>query len=226
MKKLLILTIIGLLTSPVANAVPDLQLFVTGDYDWETETWITTSSSFDLYVVSAKHENLDVIVCISLATTDLPGDVSIEWDSSPVEDWVWGYAPIDNLPADWNGGEDLPRHGNFPTWFAEVDAGDYYLSDLVGDVQPDENGIYWDPSGGNGGGEATRPGMVRSFHVDVGGAFTYIHFDAYTLNEDGTINRFAPFSHDAGVVPEPGTIILLGTGLVGIGLSIRRRRKK
>ena len=110
MKKLLILMIIGLLTSPVANALPDLQLFVIGDYDWGTQTWITTSSSFDLYVVSAKHINEDVIVCISLASTDDPGAVSVDWAGSPVGGWEWGYAPIDNLPNEWNGGEDLPRH--------------------------------------------------------------------------------------------------------------------
>ena len=63
-----------------------------------------------------------------------------------------------------------------------------------------------------------------------------IHFDIYTLKPtvpDGnyTVNHYAPFGYDAqslnspAPVPEPSTIMLLGSGLVGLGFWGRRKFK-
>ncbi|OGC90874.1 MAG: hypothetical protein A2W25_13170 [candidate division Zixibacteria bacterium RBG_16_53_22] len=230
MKKIGIVIIAILVTATSAFAVPAIQLFISGaTYDWSEQSWIVTGNSFDLYVVSANNIKQDVMVSMALAPTDQPGnaDINFAGDEVGLSDWRYGYAPIDNAWWRWNGGEDLPRHGIYPTWFTEINTGDYGLSSNVGDVQPDSFGNYWNPATGSGG--APAGGEVKMFHVETNGIYSFLHFDAYTLNADGSINQFAPFSHDAesipSSVPEPGTIALMGTGLFGMAVAGLRRRK-
>jgi hypothetical protein len=58
-----------------------------------------------------------------------------------------------------------------------------------------------------------------------------LHFDLYTVSTDKKGTKYlekAPFSHDASSgmhAPEPGTWVMLGTGLAAIAAQIRRRRK-
>ncbi len=229
MKKAVLFLIAILMTVPVAYAVPDLQLFIDGaTYDWGTQTWITTSGEFDLYVISANNSKTDVIVSMAIAPNDNPADVELDITGpySKLSQWTDGYAPIDYVPDSWNGHSDLPRHGIYPTWYREMHTGDYGTIQNVGDVQPNQYGNFWNPASGEG--NANRRGQVKSFHFATGGIFTGIHFDAYTYNRDGSIDKFAPFSHDAGmnVVPEPATIALMGVGLMGIGLAAFKRRKR
>jgi hypothetical protein len=222
--------------APGAYAVPHLQLFIDGaTYDWDTQTWVlATPGGVDLYVISANETHEDVMVSIALGGfdeyTDPDGIVSVSGFGGPaIDDWTWGYSPLESAPG-FDGNEDLPPHGIYPTWFAQVNTGDYALYDsYVGDVQPPE-GMQtppWDPSDPLNG-EHPADGDFKMFSLSINAPIgTSLHFDAYTLI-DGRLDEFAPFSHDASttIVPEPGTILLMSTGLFGVGLAAFRRRKR
>ncbi len=239
MKTILLVLTIGLMVAPAANAVPDLQLFIDGaTYDFDTQTWVlATTGSVDLYVISANETHDDVIVSMALSGFDRPPDsgpngvVSVSGFGGPaIEDWVYGFGPISTVDT-WDGSDDLPRHGIFPTWYAEVNTEDYDMSQMVGDVQPGPD--FWDPSI-DGPGPANASGQFKVFSLSIDAPLgTSVHFDAYTLMDNGlladiVIDEFAPFSHDATttIVPEPGTILQMSTGLLGLGLSAIRRRKR
>lgn len=57
--------------------------------------------------------------------------------------------------------------------------------------------------------------------VEIGWAgFSEIHIDVFSSN-----GFYNPPSHDASAVPEPGTLLLLGSGLLGAGIFRKRFRK-
>ncbi len=229
MRRISIIVFASLLMGSPAFAVNSLQLFISGaTYDHTSQTWVTSSGGFDLYVVSANSAKSDVIVSMALGTSDAPGDVTASFGGDDISesDWIWGYPPISNVPEEHRGG-DLAPHDIYPTWFTELHTGAYGNGSAVGNVQPDGSGNYWDPS--TGSGSAPAVGEFKSFHVETGGSFTFVHFDAYTIDSRGKVDQFAPFSHDAqavGHTPEPGTLALLGTGLLGLGAFTFRRKKQ
>lgn len=52
-----------------------------------------------------------------------------------------------------------------------------------------------------------------------------VHFDMYAENNGAFVEK-APFSHDASAAPEPATLLLLGSGLVGLAGFGRKKFKK
>jgi hypothetical protein len=205
-------------------AVPPLQLYIDGaTYDPTTETWISFENDFDLYVIG--NGNLsDVLVSMALSTPegiDPNGDVSIDVNGSTYGSWTWGYAPLSNDPSVWDGGDDdLQTHGIYPAWYTEFSAGDFTEVGGIHDVQPPST---WNPTMGYIPG-GNHLGEYKMYSISVTGD-AFVHFDAYTTNSDGTINKFAPFSHDAGTgIPEPATMLLFGLGLAGAGV-VRKLRK-
>jgi len=227
-KTLLLLITLTILAGTASAAVPGLQLFIAGArYDRLSQTWITNATGFDLYVVSSGHVIDDVIVSVAIAQRDNPNNANVNFNGHQISssEWVYGYPPIDNVPEDFDPG-DMPRHRVFPTWFVEEHTGAYGLNQSVGNVVP-YNGVgpYWDPSTGMGQTEVL--GDVKRFHVETGGGMTYVHFDAYATRPDGTIWKYAPYSHDAEMIanaPEPGTLAMLGMGLFGLGAYSRRKK--
>ena len=220
-KALLYIVVMALLSFGSAFALPNLQLFVDGGtYDAESESWVTTSGTFDIYVIGANEALSDVHVSMALGFAedyDPNGEVSVDVNGTTYDAWTYGHAPLETAPG-FDPGDDLAAHGVFPAWFTEFNAGDFDLVGGVGDVQPQPD--YWDPSTEGYIANSRKLGEYKVFSVAVTGT-SFIHFDAFTLNPDGSIQNFAPFSHDASMVPEPGTLVLLALG--GIGLGIYRR---
>ena len=73
--------------------------------------------------------------------------------------------------------------------------------------------------------------FIHDFDFDVsglGGEYALV-MDLYTYEpDDSKPIYFAPFSHNAAhnPIPEPSTMLLLGSGLLGLaGIGVRKKRK-
>ena len=253
-KLILIAALLLILVPTLSLAVPNLQIYIPGaTYDTATETWIIISYKYELWVIGA-HLDVNDVKFAAAVPTDEDGSIQVTWltPSSPdyggggiddftltfndpnlgadsnrldYEDYRDSYATGDSNPATYGfgsgtplagDGAQIPPHGVFPTDFYEYFIGDFGTKETVHNYIPGELGD-------------TAAGEIKKFDISVSG-YTWVDIIAYDhliLSDSKAKYVFTPFSHDgASTIPEPATMLLLGSGLIGLGWFGRRKAKK
>ena len=250
MKNLVAASMLVLGMAASAHAIPELQLYIEGSTYDGTESWVTSNSTYKLWVIGdlgkppkndpfvptpISHVSLSVAYkagetgTITLTPTTATASYGVADPSTP-------SAPIASFSGSGtqpklSDGTDLPSHGIYGV-------GTDWLSFLLGDFTLTDSPI--------GDFITSFPvsfpdlGQINVYDVTVTGFESGIHFDTYNSVAGANHATKAPFSHDAeggggdggggggggNVVPEPGTFLLLGAGLMGLGLYGRKRSKK
>ncbi|HTK32846.1 MAG TPA: choice-of-anchor N protein [Candidatus Saccharimonadaceae bacterium] len=210
--------IAGMSLAASAQAIPALQLYIAGStYNAATETWEINSNSFDLWVLGDVDKTGGIFNVNLAASFYGTGSMSITPVSGPLVDKGSDQTQFAGTGFD----QGVSTHEEF----ANADSHNFWgIGDFTG--TGDQIGDY------TGGLPLTFPdkGQINVYHVDITG-YDLVHFDAFDHYVSGDHIQYtkAPFSHDASgggtnPVPEPGTMALMGTGLIGIAVSRLRRR--
>ena len=219
-------TLLAALAGTAVQAQPALQLYIEGaTYDTDSFSWVIQSNNLRLWVLGSV-ERYGTIHDVKLAAafqTGETGSISLTpTTTSLLTDPSTPGAPVQSLGVGGDGtfpqmsdGSFLPSHGIYGagTSFTQWELGDFNLQDSpVGDF------FLGFPA------SSPRMGQINVYDVVITG-YTTVHFDAFNHVEGANHAIKAPFSHDAGTVtPEPGTLVLLGAGLLGSSVFWRRRR--
>lgn len=218
-------------------AIPSLQLDTDpGMYDSDTQTTIATANPFTLRALLDGSTGLTRTYYISASIIPNPGNPPVpDFGSFTIGSTIfssssgmqYGYAPIDATLIKRDPG-DLPKHGIFPTYFAEwsftIDPTKTVGKYNVQDGTTTSGFLYYVDFTVNIAGLSGQPNSPYAVHFDL--------YDDY-YHPDRDVQDFAPFSHDAesghGITISPSplpdggsTIALLGFALLGVDFLRRR----
>lgn len=229
MKKIAALLMLAGAFAQSASAVPLLQLDIGGGlYVAAVEGTVAQTPEFDLYaLLNAGKQQFDgnyerdyfLSVAIAPRTPVVPvggiGTVKVDGVSYSFANSDYGHP------------DGIPPQGVFDTLYREISfkfidapayrAVKYNVQNLPNvDPVPDPTGVL----------------RFTKFAIDVTDLNPdyYLIFDLYNKNQNGAVDQFAPFSHDAEsghrIPDNGGTLALLVVGLAGLGLACWRRLRQ
>ncbi len=230
--KLSIMVLLGawllLWTSVPTQAIPILQVYSpgadAGDMGSDLDTWFTDiSDPFDVWVIGAYKDDVTNIENGRLVISVPEGETGLITFNDIVQD------PLPALVGSYDtksqfGADSLNNHYPF-----QDNVSDFLVYDIW-DFGNSEGPLYDYNASGSGTITLTSTyGEIKQYQISSDG-YSMLHIDVIadvTVRDAVTSSlEINPGSHDLSAVPEPATILLLGTGLVGISLFGRKKFKK